>query len=314
VRSSDAPHPSKAGSRVAWAVAIVAGVAISVVRPPAAERFHLLRTTADIYPLPPPEQTVVASLGFRSALADAIFAHVLVSYGLHFQEKRRFEFVGDYLDTINALDPTFRDPYRFADTLMVMQPEPPRLEHYVKAREILLRGTANRPYDTELWLTAGQFLAYLAPPYLPTDQMRREWKLEGARILSRACELASKNENVPYHCITAAALLESAGEREAAIQSLTRLLAVTDDPEIERMAIGYLQKKLSERQSEKQARRRDAFRQAWKSDLPFISKDMLLLLGPRTDTASCAGPARAGSDACVSTWRDWAARADPTPD
>jgi tetratricopeptide (TPR) repeat protein len=304
---------ARAGAWVGWGVAVAAVGAIAFVRPAAAERFHRLRTTADVYPLPPPEQTVVASLGFRAALADALFAHVLVSYGLHFQEKRRFEFVGDYLDAMNALDPTFRDPYRFADTFLTMQPEPPRLEQYVKAREIVLRGTANRPYDTELWLSAGQYLAYLAPPYLPTEQMRREWKIEGARLLSRACELASKNQNVPYHCISAAALLENVGEREAAIESLTRLLAVTDDPEIEKMALGYLQRKLSERQSDKEKRRRDAFRAAWKGDLPFISKDLMLLIGPRVDTSACAGPTHPGGGACASTWRDWALRVDPTP-
>ena len=305
------PRGDRAARLAACALSLAAVMAISGVRPILAERFHRLRVTADVYPLAPPQQMVVASLGFRSALADAIFAHVLVSYGLHFQEKRRFEFVGEYLDTINALDPGFRDPYRFADTLIVLAPEPPRLEHYLKAREVLLRGLENQPYDTELWLTAGQYLAFLARPYLPTDEMKRTWQLEGARILAHACELASKNENVPYHCITSAGLLNSAGEREAAIESLNRLLAVSDDPEIERLALGYMQKKLSERERDKQQRRKDAFRSAWKSDLPFVSKDMMLVIGPRTDPAACAGAERADDQACVATWREWARRVDP---
>lgn len=312
MRSSEVPR-ARGSDRFAWAVALVAALGIAVVRPVVAARFHKLRVMADVYPLATPEQMVVASLGWRSALADAIFAHVLVSYGLHFQEKRRFEFVGDYLDTVNALDPEFREPYRFADTLLVLSPERPRLEHYEKARQILLRGLARLPYDTELWLTAGQYLAYLAPSNLPTQEMRNGWRLEGAKILSRACELASNNGNVPYHCIAAASLLESAGEREAAIRSLERLLAVTDDPEIERMAAGYLEKKLGDRNKEQDERRRALFRDAWKADLPFVPKNEILVLGPSTDVARCAGPGHSDELACATTWADWARLADPAP-
>jgi hypothetical protein len=312
VRWSEHPRGERASVVLSWAVIALAGLAISVVRPAAAGRFHQLRVTADVYPLPPPQQMVVASLGYRAALADAIFAHVLVSYGLHFQEKRRFEFVGDYLDTVNALDPTFRDPYRYADALLVLSPEKPKLEHYVKAREVLLRGLEANKYDTELWLTAGQYLAYLAPPYLPDDETKKAWRIEGAGILARACELVSKNENIPYHCITAAKLLDAAGEREAAIKSLKRLLAVTDDPEIVRMSEGYLGRLQDERDRERQQHRREAFRAAWMADLPFVSKDQMLVLGPRVDTARCAGPGHHEDAECVTTWRAWAGHADPT--
>lgn len=312
MRSSEATR-ARGSNRLAWAIALAAALGISVVRPVVAARFHKLRVMADVYPLASPEQMVVASLGWRSALADAIFAHVLVSYGLHFQEKRRFEFVGDYLDTVNALDPAFREPYRFADTLLVLSPERPRLEHYEKAREILLRGLARLPYDTELWLTAGQYLAYLAPSNLPTQEMKNAWRLEGAKILSRACELASNNGNVPYLCIGAAGLLENAGEREAAIRSLERLLAVTDDPEIERIAAGYLEKRLGDRNREQQERQRALFRGVWKADLPFVPKNRMLVLGPNTDVSRCAGPSHSSELACATTWADWARLSEPEP-
>lgn len=306
-----ATNREMAGSRIAWIVALACTLGIAFVRPVVAARFHRLRVTADVYPLAPPDQMVVASLGWRAALADAIFAHVLVSYGLHFQEKRRFEFVGDYLDTVNALDPLFRQPYRLADTLLVLAPEPPRLEHYEKARKILLRGLERLPYDTELWLTAGQYLAYLAPGNLPSPEMKKAWRLEGGKILARTCELANNNGAIPYHCINAAKLLNNAGEREAAIRSLQRLLAVTDDPEIERIAAGYLEKKLGDREAEKRERRRVAFRDATKADLPFVSKNRLLALGPRTDVARCAGSGHDEELSCVTTWLDWARLSEP---
>ncbi len=306
-----APHAFRRAAP-AYAVIGAAALVVGLVRPVAAERFHRLRVKSDVYPLAPPEDMVVASLGYRSALAGALFASVLVSYGLHFQENRRFEFVGEYLDTINALDPTFREPYRFADTLLVMAPEPPRLKEYLKAREILERGMRNLPYDTELWLTAGQYLTYLAPMQLADPKLRESFRLEGAKVLARACELTDKNANVPYNCVTAGPLLERVGEREAAIESMRRLLAVTDDPHVEKLALGFLREKLGERERDLELRRKDMFRAVWKGDLPFISKDMMLILGPSVDTAACAGAAPAAKATCATTFRDWAAQVDPS--
>jgi tetratricopeptide (TPR) repeat protein len=309
VKSSD--RPSRLLRRlVPWAVAAAAALTIGRVRPALAERFHELRVTSDTYALPPSDQIVAASLGYRAALADLIYGHVLVSYGLHFQEKRRFEFVGEYLDAINALDPRFRDPYRFADTLLVLAPVAPRLQEYQKARAILERGLRELPYDTELWLTAGQYMSYLAPPFLEDPAMKKEWRARGAQVLARACELASNNENVPYHCITAAKMLKNAGAREAAIESLQRMIAVSDDPEIEKLALAYLEKHLGEREREIAEGRKRAFEKAWKADQPFVSKDAMLLLGPRVDTAACAGVGKAGTEGCETSWVAWAEAID----
>ena len=292
-------------------VAIVALSLACAVRPAAVHRFQRAGAGVDVYALPPPGQLITASLGYRAALADILFAHVLVAYGIHVGEKRRLEFVGDYLDAINALDPTFREPYRFADTFLVLTPERPQMEHWLKAREIYRRGLKNRPFDAELWNSAGQYLAYLAPPHLPTPELKREFRLEGAKVLSRACELPSSNENVPYQCITAAGLFSAAGEREAAIDAARRTLQVTDDPEIEERELAYLRKKLDEREADRYERRRALFRNAWTSDLPFVSKNRLLVIGPRVDPGACAGLEHAEEPECAPTWRSWARHADP---
>ena len=130
---------------------VASACVVGWVRPRLLDQFGQLKQTSDTFALPSPDQSVVLSLGYRSALADLLFAHVLVSYGLHFQEKRRYEFVGEYLDVINALDPKFRTPYRIADTLLTLQPVAPRQRDYDKAREVLERGLRALPHDTELW-------------------------------------------------------------------------------------------------------------------------------------------------------------------
>jgi hypothetical protein len=285
-------------------VAALAVLGINETRKNVAGRFSELRETSDAYALPSPEQVVVLSLGYRSALADLIFSHVLVWHGVNFSEKRRLEFAADYLDTVATLDPTFRETYYFGDTLIAMQPVKPRREDYVRARRLLERGLEARPGDQELWLNAGQFIAYVAAPWLEDPKEQEEWKLAGARVLARACELVGSNENIPFHCITAARLFTRAGEREATIQFLERVLAVSDDEEIREMALGYLEHAIGERERERIQARAERLRTAWKKDLPFVSLTKELVLGPPSDPAACAG---LGHDeaACATTWRNW---------
>ncbi len=287
-------------------VALMAGSALCIHQFQAALAgpFREVRATSDVYPLPSPSETVVMSLGYRAALADLIYAHVLVSYGLHFQEKRLFESVGRYLDTINALDPKFRTPYLFADTLLVLQPKEPPIENYRAARRILLRGTRELPFDTQLWTSAGQYLAYLAYPHLKDPKEREAWRMEGAKLLSRACEMQSSDEDLPFHCIAAAGILNRAGQHEANIRFLQRFLAVNDDPEVRAEALAYLRQALEARGEELSELRSKRFRDAWKSDLGYADLDMALVVGPGFDPVKCAVGRERDTARCATSWHD----------
>jgi hypothetical protein len=265
---------------------------------------------ADVYALPPVDQTYVASLGYRSALADLILGHVLVSYGLHFQEKRLFEYVGDYLETIIRLDPKFRTPYLLADTLLTLEPEAPPQEFYRKARRIQDRGLQEFPGDQELWNTSGQFLAYLAPSYLTDFDEKMEYRREGARRLMRACELIGSNDNIPYHCITAANLLSEQGNREAMRQFLERMANISDDPKIQELASGYLRKVVGAEEAARAAARNARFNVAWQSDLAFVPRSAIHALGPDFDPAACAGVSVSPLPGCATSWLLWSQSAE----
>lgn len=300
---------ARAGTASLAFVAVLAATAVGFARSGLEGRFSKLRERSDVYALPSPEQVVVMSLGYRAALADLLFAHVLVWHGLRFEERRRFEFAADYLETVSTLDPSFRETYYFGDTLITMQPVRPRREDYVRARKLLEKGLAMRPHDTELWLTAGQYIAYVAAPWLEDPKEQEAWRLAGARILARACELVGSNENIPFNCIGAAGLLTRAGEREASIEFLERVLAVSDDEEIRELAIGLLQRALGERSRERVQARADRLRRAWKADLPFLSLTGALLIGPNAEPGACAGLERRDA-ACATSWSAWRARTE----
>lgn len=307
MRSSDALRSRSGGALLVGGLLAFAALGIAGTRSVLAGTAEAVRRENDSYVLPSPSLTVAVSLGYRAALADLIFSHVLVSQGVHFQEKRRFEFVANYLDTIATLDPKFREPYRLADTLIVLQPAEPRLEDYRAARRLLERGLTHFPYDGELWLIAGQYMAYLAAPYVPEAE-REEWRFEGAKKLARSCELVGSNENIPYHCITAARLFDEAGSRGMMRGFLERILAVSDDPEIQALAGGYLGRVLGAGERERVEERNRRLRAAWSRDLRFVSREALLLLGPRFDPARCAGTPSPSDGSCDTSFRAWGER------
>lgn len=288
-------------NRADWAAIAVLGVGVLLLagsRAQLADAYRRITAQHDTYLLPPPAQTRALSLGYRAAAADLIFAHVVVSAGVHLGEKRLFEFGDRYLETINELDPKFRDPYRFADAILTLQSVVVPQELYRKARELLLRGTREFPDDQAMAASAGQFLAYLAPGQLKDPAEAEQFRQDGARLLARACELIGSNENIPYHCVTAARLFSEAGNRAASQAVLQKLRVVSDDPEIRALANAQLAAMGVQAQDQR-------FEQLRHDDLPFVSHDGLAALGPRFDPAACAGKSRPGADdACATSFRE----------
>jgi tetratricopeptide (TPR) repeat protein len=287
---------------VAFALIALAAFTVSRVRPPLNTAFLGTKNQDDVYTLPPAGQLTAISLGYRSALADMIFAHVLVSSGIHFQEKRSFDFASKYIQAVNALDPKFDLPYRMADGLITLQAKPVSVEAYRQARRILERGMAEFPYSQAIWTSAGMFLAYLGPTGNIAGEELADWKLAGGRALAHSCELVGSREPPPQQCIMAAGLLTKAGEAAAARQFIERMLALNDDPEVRKYMGALLEQRVGAEERNRLQERREQFKRAWSTDLPFVSRGAALAIGPSWDSAACAG-----AGACATSWRAWAA-------
>src|SRR5690606_7682183 len=98
----------------------------------------------------------------------------------------------------------------------------------------------------------------------------------------------------------------------------SRVIAVSDDPEIHKLALGYVQAKLSAAAQGRIQRRFSRISDARKLDLPFVSKDRYLVLGPAFNAAALAGRCDGGGNAdgvslgketpaCTSDWSSWVA-------
>lgn len=297
---------------VTLGLVLASAAAVSAVRSSLADVHRHVKEESDVYVLPPPDQVVTLSLGYRSALVDLLWAHVLVSQGLHTYEKRRFENLSLFLDSINELEPTFRPPYALADALFTFQGFEPSHQEVLKTRAVMERGTRELPLDGELWLSLGQFVAFIAPSsYLTDEQEQQQWRMEGAQMLARAAELGGENANVTWQTLGAAGIFHRAGERDAEIRLRLRALAVTDDPELKDRLFRDLGKLLSEEQKEISITLEKKRVELWRRDLPFVPKSMMLLLGPPVEPARCAGPGHERDPACAFTWRSWAERHAP---
>ncbi|RYZ02898.1 MAG: hypothetical protein EOO73_29695 [Myxococcales bacterium] len=296
---------SRAADALGLGLALAGALVVGLCRAPLAKSFSEVKEGAAAYLLPGVEQTYVGSLGYRSAMADVIYGHVLVSYGLHFQRRRLFEHVGDYLDVINRLDPTFRAPYWYADTLLTLQPQAPPESFYRRARAIQERGLRNLPYDQELWSSSGQFLAYLAPGRLSNPAEQEEFRRAGAQHLMQACNLIGSNDNIPYHCVTAARLLNREGQVGAARDMLVRLQNMSEDPKLQELAAAYLSQIAGQDERMKLAAVQQRFRDEWQADLPLSPRVEIGALGPRFDAAACAGLRPSEPSRCATSWRSW---------
>ncbi len=288
-----------------------AALAVGSVRAKVAGMHAHVKETADVHLLPPPQQVVALSLGYRAALADVLWAHVLVSQGLHTAARRKFDNLAELIETINALDPQFREPYMLADALIMLQVTAATPEDARRTRAIFERGLENRPLDAELWRTAGQFVTFIGPGVLRDDPATAEaWRMEGARMLARAAELGGDQGFAGWSAVAGAGILGQKGERDAAIRLLQRQLAVTEDPELRERLERQLAAYVGEAQKDAYLRRQRELVATARRALPYVSRIEIDVLGPPFDPAFCAGGAHADDRRCALTWKDWSARTE----
>lgn len=290
------------GDRWAWRFLLGSALGVLGLQPWLARTVHKVKQGADIYALPPPAQLHASTLGWDAAAVDLLWATLLSQYGVHWSEHREFREVPKYVDAILELEPNYRPLYKLVDTLLAYRPLQGTEEDVRMARAYLERGTRERPQDVDIWMQCGQFMAFTAPSFLHDDAERDAWRKEGARDMGRAVELGADADTA----LAAANVLTRAGGAAAeAIPFLERAYEFTAQA-----SMGDVHEMIGQRLKALAA---SAFRDAhdetfreveerWKREMPFVSRERYLLLGPKVDAARCSGIDAAGDRACV---RDW---------
>jgi hypothetical protein len=282
--------------------ASVAGVGL--LQPKLAQTLHESKLREDVYLFPPPGELRALTLGYHAAATDLIWAKLLVEYGIHWQEKRDFPDLDRYIDAILALEPDFQPLYLLVDTLLVYRPMKGTEIDARHAREYLERGTRERPDDYKVWRHYGDFVAYLAPSWLPDGPEREVWRRDGALAIMHAIQLGS----APSGALAAASVLSRTQElRVKAVDELRHAYVLSDDPE-ERTAIAAQIARLeSDRPGVLPSPEAGQIDMAfidgrWRKEAPFLDRGTFLLVGPSRDPLRCAGRSKADQPECALEW------------
>jgi hypothetical protein len=277
-------------------LAAASGVALS--QPLLARIAHTAGEREDVYALPPPTQLRAATLGWDAAAVDLLWATLLVQYGGHWQEHREFTDGVRYAEDIVALEPTYEPLYRYIDAILIYRPLQATASDARAARAIFERGTRERPSDTRLWRDYGEFLAFVAPSFLTEPAEQKAWRETGASAMVHAAELGGDVDTA----LAAAGVMSRAGQRDAQVRFLKKAYALTADPsmapqheQVGRQLAALLGQEL-DAQADAVVR---AIHERWQREMPAVSRDDYLLLGPAVDTARCAGLAGADDPSCA---------------
>ena len=276
--------------------AVLCGALVGIVQPRLAATVKGVRLTDDTTALPPPGQLRVMTLGYHAAAVDLLWTRLLVEHGVRTEEKRSFQGLPQYLDAIIELEPDHRPLYQFVDTLLIYRPGAVGTEADARtARAYLERGTRERPYDHEVWLHYGQFIAFLAPSYLSNPAEIERWRTDGALAIARAIELGSDADR----SLSVSTLLGKAGESKANIRHLQNAYALTENPDTRLQIVLKLQQLQASVNVETAM---GVIEHEWRSRYPFLSRSGSLLVGPYRSPALCAGPAAHQSKDCPPDW------------
>jgi hypothetical protein len=288
----------------AGAVLLMASAAagVAATQPRLATTVHEVKEGYDLVAFPPPAQLRAAMLGWDAAAVDMLWAKLLVEYGTHFSEHRDFVEIPRYVDAILELEPNYWQLYKYVDTMLAYRPMQGTESDVRLARGYLERGTRELPEDSRVWLKYGQFIAFIAPSFLKDPLDIQAWRHDGAEAIERAVELGAD----PDAALAATSMLSRAGATREAIRYLENAYAFTQHPSMHEIheAIGKRLEALSAISIRDQA---DATERAiddrWTRELPAVSRDHYLLLGPVPDPVRCAGPTALDEIACARSWQ-----------
>ncbi|MEM9697149.1 MAG: hypothetical protein AAGA56_31740, partial [Myxococcota bacterium] len=175
-----------------------------------------------------------------------------------------------------------------------------------------------RPYDAELWVNLGSFVAFLAPAsYIEEHdpELAAQWRIEGTRYLARGAELGTGQSDFSWRALGGANILQRQGKASEAIRFLERTYAITEDPELRadiEKRLSMLRAQLARTDDFVEAMQVDASRRrnrilsaTLRDEAPFLRPAQALVMSPPLDPARCAGGARTNQASCATTWRSW---------
>jgi hypothetical protein len=288
---------------IVLAFGVVGVLGIASLQGPLANQAHDVKQREDVVRIPHPRELKLVSLGYDAAMTDYLWGALLVEYGVHVSEKRGFD-VPRYIDAVLTLEPDYGPMFRYVDTLLVYRPPQGTEQDARMARAYLEQGTQTRPYDHDVWMHYGQFIAFMSPTFLKDPKEVDAWRKEGAAAIARAVELGADADRT----MTAASILSRYGNNDATIRHLRKAYALTDDEETKRWILAKLGQLEAVSEKDDAEATQKAFDLERGKRAPFLKTQEFRIYGPFVDAPTCAGLEGAQKSACATSWADAHAR------
>jgi hypothetical protein len=264
---------------LATAALVLAVLAMLDLRLTALHHTTIARRAVDEATIPSPDVIRVLSLGHREWAADVLWSSALVYFGETLVQRQQQRYLQRYAETIQAVDPHFRQAYLWGATISVYNARAIRRESIEDAIRNLERGLQVFPDDSELTYQLGFNYYFELPGLIEDPDERAEVRRRGAEYLRRAAALG---EGPPWMALAAVEALQQAGLAERALSQLRDLYLRTDNPEIRARIEARIGVLLGEQAQATdpflaEAQRLDRERRA---SFPYVSPVLYMFLGP----------------------------------
>lgn len=264
--------------QLALLAASVSGVA--TLRPRLNHTYDRAPTVVDEARVPIPPVARALCLGHVEWAADVFWVNAQIYYGEALLGRLPGRFTRAYADTIIALDPRFREGYRWAALALTSRSVEAMRQDVEDAVRYLRRGHAAFPEDSEMELDLGYTLAFeLAPWHRNDASVHQRYKLEGARHMGRAV-LAGWGP--PWLGLTVAAAFQQGGQPAEALEYLRGALPRAEDDVLRQRIEARIATILSQAPGVDPLVRMSAEAdRARRGEYPYMPSGLYLFAGPR---------------------------------
>lgn len=229
--------------------------------------------------LPPAERLGPLSLGYKEALADLIWLRAVIFAGTG-KQGEKIDWLRRYVNTINHLAPTFRQPYQWGSVVTIYSGRDIDQSMIDQSVQILKDGLSHFPEDHEMLFTLGMILFrdYESLGTLDQDTVA-QYKREGAHYIRKAAAFGAS----PLIRKLAASIEQEGSDDALQVEFLKDQLLRAQDEELKRLLkhkLAQLESKVDLAAIEKA---QTDFIAAHQADFPYVSPDLFALLQKPAD-------------------------------
>lgn len=236
------------------------------------------RHIEDIFYSPSARALPVLSLGYRRGLAALLWVEALVYFGEQVALRGKTRYLRDRAEAILALDPKFRDVYKWFAVVVVYNSTEITRKDIETSNQFLERGLRAFPRDGELWYLLGFNYAIELPTFTEDADEKQRFRRKAAELFARAAACPG----APGDAALMAVEMGSRGGGDAlAIAYLRRVLAASTEERVRDQLIARLARLTSRAEADRLDADRQTFTATWKRDYPYLPGGMFALVGER---------------------------------